>query len=63
MLRVWPCAVCCVITPCGVACLPEVLPLLAPRDRVSGSCGLVMRSGRVFPGVRWVHGLVVIIIV
>ena len=33
--------------------LPGVLPLLTPRDRVVWSC---------VPGVRWSHGLVVIIL-
>ena len=45
-----------------VPCLPEALPLLTPCARVIWSCGLVMRSGRVSPGVRQVHGLVVIIL-
>ena len=63
-LRVVCLVVCRVLPGCIVSCsvFPQALPLLAPRDRVSGSCGLVMRSGRVSPGVRRVHGLVVIIL-
>ena len=62
VLRVWSCDRVVLVVPYRVACLPSVLPLLTPRDRVVWSCGLVMCSGRVSPGVRQVHGLVVIIL-
>ena len=47
VVMVW----CGLVVSCSV--LPGALPLLTPRGRVSGSCG---------HGVRWSHGLVVIIL-
>jgi len=54
VLRVWLCDGVVLVVPYRVACLPGALPLLTPRDRVSGVCGLTVWSGHAL----WSYGVV-----